>query len=244
MPEIEKHVSIMDINFINTTKDNLLNHHIYPALTNNKKRFIVTANPEIVMRARANVAYKRNILRADYIIPDGIGIIIASKLLKQPIAERIPGFDLMLRLLDHAEEKGYRCYFLGAKESVIKRLISVLNENKPKLQIAGYHHGYIKENNQDVVEAVRKANPDLVFVAFGSPKQEKWITKHYQHFEKGVFMGVGGSFDVLAGEVKRAPDFWIKLNLEWFYRLIKQPFRLKRVIKVFEFIFRILIKKY
>ena len=99
-------------------------------------------------------------------------------------------------------------------------------------------------DDESIVNDVRKTQPDFVFVALGMPRQEQWIANNIDSFSKGVFMGVGGSFDVVAGEVQRAPEIWIKLNLEWLYRLIKQPSRFKRILKVFEFIFRMIIRKY
>ncbi|NMB17959.1 MAG: WecB/TagA/CpsF family glycosyltransferase [Erysipelothrix sp.] len=235
-----KHVNIMGIPFINLTKHNLLKR-VLNSKTN--KTFIVTANPEIVMYTRTSEQYRSSINKADYIVADGIGIILASKWLKQPLPERIAGFDLMLSMIEHAENNKKSCYFLGASESVNQKAIKKLKVMFPNLIIAGHHHGFFDLNDEKVVEIVKSSNADLVFVALGMPKQEQWIAKNIDSFSKGIFMGVGGSFDVVAGEVKRAPDIWIKLNLEWLYRLIKQPFRWKRVVKVFEFMFLIVFNR-
>ncbi len=235
---------IMDISFLNVTKDEILNNHLYKDLLEGNKKFIVTANPEIVMESRNDEYYKNCILSADYVIADGIGIIIASKLQKQPLKERIPGYELMMSLIQHAEKTKKSCFFLGANETVNRKAVEQLKIDYPNLIIAGHHHGFFDLNDEKVVETVKQSNADLVFVALGMPKQEQWITQNIDSFSKGIFMGVGGSFDVVAGEVKRAPDIWIKLNLEWLYRLIKQPFRWKRVLKVFEFIIKIIFKKY
>lgn len=237
-------VEIMDIPFINTNKQNFLEQFVYTDINNENKKFIVTANPEIVMMAKENQSYKDAVLKADYIVPDGAGIVIASKMLKQPIEERIPGFDLMVDLIAHAEEERLSCYFLGAGEKVIEEFIRKIKVKHPKLNIAGYHHGYFDLDDQSIVNDIKRAEPDLVFVALGLPRQEQWIAKNHQKFKKGIFMGVGGSFDVIAGKVKRAPDVWIKFNLEWLYRLLKQPFRWRRILKVFEFMFRILLRRY
>lgn len=237
-------VEIMDIPFINTNKQNFLEQFVYTDINNENKKFIVTANPEIVMMAKENQSYKDAVLKADYIVPDGAGIVMASKMLKQPIEERIPGFDLMVDLIAHAEEERLSCYFLGAGEKVIEEFIRKIKVKHPKLNIAGYHHGYFDLDDQSIVNDIKRAEPDLVFVALGLPRQEQWIAKNHQKFKKGIFMGVGGSFDVIAGKVKRAPDVWIKFNLEWLYRLLKQPFRWRRILKVFEFMFRILLRRY
>ncbi|MCP8617486.1 WecB/TagA/CpsF family glycosyltransferase [Salirhabdus salicampi] len=236
--------NIMGIPFVKNNREELLQQSIYPRLREGEKQFIVTANPEIVMRANEDPSYKERIQQADYVLPDGAGIVIASKWLRDPVEERITGFDLMCKLLDYAQENGLSCYFLGAKEEVNTKMIGRLIQMYPKLKIAGYHHGYITLDDETIVNEMKETKPDLVFVALGFPRQEEWIHMHYHKFEKGLFMGVGGSFDVLAGVVDRAPKFWIRLNMEWFYRLVKQPFRWKRVLKVFEFMLRIIVKKY
>lgn len=235
---------IMDIPFINITKDDLMNNHLSKKPIDGNKKFIVTANPEIVMETRNNENYKNCILQADYVIADGIGIIIASKWLRQPLQERIPGFELMISMIEYASNSNKSCYFLGASELVNLEAVKRLKMQFPDLIVAGHHHGFFDLNDQEIVEQVKKANPDFIFVALGMPKQEQWIAKNINFFSKGIFMGVGGSFDVAAGEVKRASNIWIKLNLEWLYRLIKQPYRWKRILKVFEFIFRIIFNKY
>lgn len=236
-------VSIMDIDFINVSKSNLLQIYLYPTLDNKEKAFIVTANPEIVMNTKEDATYKGMVQQADYIVPDGAGIVLASKYLKNPVKERIPGYDLMLDLLHYANEKRLSCYFLGAQENVVSKTVETIKETYPNITIAGYHHGYFPDEDIDVAEAVGDVHPDLIFVALGSPRQEKWITQNMDSFSKGLFMGVGGSFDVLAGEVKRAPDKWINMNLEWLYRLLKQPLRWKRILKAIKFMFLVIIKR-
>jgi len=238
---MSKVVNIMGIPFDNLTKQDLIDKLSDPEMT---KGFIVTANPEIVMATRNNDDYKKSVLSADYVIADGIGVIIASKWLKQPLQERIPGFELMMSMIDYASSARKSCYFLGASEEVNLKAVEQLKIQYPQLIVAGHHHGFFDLKDEAIVKQVREANPDFIFVALGMPRQEQWIAKNIESFSKGVFMGVGGSFDVAAGEVKRAPDIWIKLNLEWLYRLIKQPFRWKRILKVFDFIFRIIFRKY
>ncbi|MGM8213617.1 WecB/TagA/CpsF family glycosyltransferase [Virgibacillus sp. W0430] len=236
-------LNIMDIPFLNISKSSLVNDILRPHLMNGNKTFIVTANPEIVMRTKEDASYKKVVQSADYVIPDGAGILLAAKYKKHPLRERIPGYELMLDLLQIANEKGLSCYFLGASGSVNLKVVRVVEQKYPNVKIAGHHHGFFQLDDLSVVEDVKRASPDLIFVALGLPKQEQWIEMHNNQFEKGLFMGVGGSFDVLAGVVKRAPQAWINLNLEWLYRLLKQPFRLKRIFKVFKFMFLILLKK-
>ncbi|MDY0394038.1 WecB/TagA/CpsF family glycosyltransferase [Virgibacillus halophilus] len=140
--ELKKKVEMMDIAFLNTTKQALLKDHLEPALQKQEKTFIVTANPEIVMKTREDEEYKQIVQSADYVIADGIGIVKASAIKKQPLQERIPGFELMVDLLDYADEKGLRCYFLGAREDVSEKTVQTVAKNFPDLVIAGHHHGF------------------------------------------------------------------------------------------------------
>ncbi|PAV31681.1 glycosyltransferase [Virgibacillus profundi] len=240
---IKNQVSIMDIDFINMTKSEFLHDHIYPRLSSEDKCFVVTANPEIVMRTRDEAAYKAIVEKADYVVPDGAGVVMASKMINKPLKERIPGFELTISLLEHAEAQGLSCYFLGAKEYVIEKMVPEVKKRYPNLKIAGQQHGFFALDDSSVTEEIIATKPDVVFVALGSPRQETWISKYIDQFSKGLFIGVGGSFDVLAGEVKRAPDKWIKYNLEWLYRLLKEPFRLKRFLKSIEFMIRMVLKR-
>ena len=243
MSETSHTVSIMNLDFMNVTQQEFIERHLVPKLRHGYTGFVVTANPEIAMRAREDQAYQDVLAKADYIVPDGIGIIKASEWMGSPLKERVTGFDLMKSLLKLAQENGYSCYFLGASEKSNESAVEKVKEQYPGIRIAGRHHGFFGGNDKSVPNAVRAADADLVFVALGMPRQEMWISEHIQHFNKGIFMGVGGSFDVLAGEVKRAPDVWIKFNMEWAYRLMKQPFRWKRILKVFQFMFLILLGK-
>lgn len=238
-------VTIMGIPFIHTTKQEFLEKYLAPRIANQENTFVVTANPEIVMHAREHPAYKEIVLSADYVVPDGSGILMAAKYQKEPLPERIPGFDLMLDLLDHAERGGYRCFFLGAEETVNEKMVKEVKHKYPDLKIAGHHHGFFDLDDTEIAAKVERTNPDIIFVALGFPKQEEWIAKYRQQFSKGLFIGLGGSFDTIAGvtKAKRAPQFWISLNLEWLYRLIKQPTRLKRILKVFAFMGRVILKR-
>lgn len=236
-------VSIMDIDFLNTTQKDFLERRIFPKLLRQEKCFVVTANPELVMKTKESTAYKQSINKADYIVPDGIGIIMAAKYIKRPLPERVTGSDITFELLAFAEVKGLSCYFLGASEKVNKKVVEEAGRMYPNLKVAGRKHGFFELDDPAVVADIKQAAPDIIFVALGLPRQENWIADHIDEFSKGLFIGIGGTFDVIAGEVNRAPEFWIKLNLEWLYRLIKQPVRWKRILKVFEFMVRIVLKR-
>ncbi|MBD8028600.1 WecB/TagA/CpsF family glycosyltransferase [Ureibacillus sp. Re31] len=208
-----------------------------------EKTFVVTANPELVSFANKEPKYFNTLNHADFILPDGIGVVIASKIINQPLKERVAGFDLMGELLKKAENQGLKVYLLGAKESTIEKAYLNIKTQHPKLNIVGKHHGYIDVNDEELVQEMIRLEPDLVFVGLGFPRQEYWIENHLGKFKKGLFMGVGGSFDVWGGEVKRAPQKWIDLNLEWLYRLIKQPTRFKRMLVLPRFIMKVLVER-
>lgn len=236
-------VKIMNIPFINETKEEFLINYVQKAVDKHQKKFIITANPEIVMKTKDDKAYKKIVQSADYVVPDGIGIILAAKRQKTPIKERIPGVELMEDMLIYANKHKKTCYFLGADQKVNKTLINKIAIKYPNLIIGGSHHGFFELDDLAIVEDVKQSDADFVFVALGFPRQENWIDKHFDTFNKGIFMGVGGSFDVLSGKVERAPKFWIKLNLEWLYRIIKQPSRLGRIFVVIKFMFLTLFKR-
>jgi N-acetylglucosaminyldiphosphoundecaprenol N-acetyl-beta-D-mannosaminyltransferase len=236
----ENKINILNLVFDSTTRENLLN-----VLTNRiekkEKTFLVTANPEIVMHANEDAEYLDIVQQADFVIADGIGVIIGSKLIGKPLPERIPGFELMQDLLKIGNDKGWSAYFLGAKRDVIEKAVANIMETYPNLKISGYHDGYFNWEDNVIPGAISQTKPDLIFVALGFPRQEKFIATNLPQFEKGLFIGVGGSFDVVAGAVKRAPVIWQKLNLEWLYRLIKQPSRWRRMLALPAFIIRMLV---
>ncbi|WP_066387520.1 WecB/TagA/CpsF family glycosyltransferase [Neobacillus mesonae] len=231
----ENHVSILGIDFINKPFHEVVDI-LADSVESKRKSFVVTANPEIAMYAHEHPDYKAIVQSADMVVPDGIGIVIASKILNTPIQERVAGFDLMVRLLELGNEKKWRIYLLGGKEETNKKAVANIASRYPQLQIVGSHHGFFDWKDGTVTDEIKAGNPDIVFVALGFPRQEKWIVQNLPHFSKGLFIGVGGSIDVLAGEVKRAPLFWRRLNLEWFYRLVLQPTRWKRMLALPRFL--------
>lgn len=235
-------VNILGINFLNTTVKqfvNTLGSHI----ENNEKAFVVTANPEIVMDARKNSKLMEIIQSADYVTADGIGIVKSAGLLGVPLPERVPGFDITMRLLKLADKKGLSIYLLGGKDRVVEKAADRIKNDFPNVKIAGYHHGYFDLNDEQIMKTVESTKPDIILVALGAPRQEQWISTSMPSFERGIFIGVGGTFDVIAGEAKRAPEMWQKMNLEWFYRLVKQPSRWKRQMALPQFAFKILQQK-
>lgn len=220
-------VTVLGVPFIKATQQEFL-AKIKQRICARQNTFVITANPEIVMYAKTNPEYQRILATADYITPDGIGIVKGAAILNQPMPERITGYDTMLELLDWANQNHRRAYFVGAKPEVIKDVKQVVTKKYPDLVIAGIHDGYFDQFDV-IADDIKATQPDMVFLAVGFPKQEQLIA-HYRHMNDGLWMGVGGSFDVLSGHTKRAPQFFQNHHLEWFYRLISEPTRLKRML--------------
>ncbi len=150
----------------------------------------------------------------------------------------------MVRLLEVGQQKHFKIYLLGAQKETIEKTVANIHKNYPNVDVVGYHDGYFDWNNNDFAKEIATLQPDLVFVALGVPRQEKWITENLDKFSKGVFIGVGGSFDVIAGTVKRAPVLWQKLNLEWLYRLLRQPSRFGRMLVLPRFALKVFALKF
>lgn len=197
-------------------------------LISNKRTFIVTANPETFMNSVNDDELRKLLLDKDTImVPDGVGVIKAGKKIGFNITERITGIDIAYELLEYGNELGKTIYLFGSKQNVIDLMGCTLKNKYPNLKLIGSSNGYVSDKDK-VFEKIVELEPDIVLVALGIPKQEKIIYKYLKKFKKGIFVGVGGSFDVISGSKKRAPKIFIKLNLEWLYRIMKEPKRFKR----------------
>lgn len=213
-------------------------------LKENKKTFIVTANPETFMKAENDEQLDKMLNDKEVVkVPDGIAIVKVANWLGYKTKERIAGVDIAVKLLEFGNKQKKSIYLFGAKEEVIIALKEKLINEYPNLKIVGIQNGYIKDKDK-VFNDIIKHKPDIVLVALGIPAQEKLIYKYLNKFDKGIFVGVGGSFDVISGLKKRAPKLFIKLNLEWLYRIICEPNRIKRFYNSnVRFIFKSLRKK-
>lgn len=197
-------------------------------LKNNKKTFVVTANPETFMISEKNEDVRKMLLDKETVmVPDGIGVLKAGKKIGYNIEERITGIDIANELLKFGNEQKKSIYLFGSKQEVIDSMKIVIKEQYPNLKLVGTSNGYVTDKDKAFDEIV-KLEPDIVLVALGIPLQEMLIYKHLNRFKKGIFVGIGGSFDVMSGMKKRAPKIFIKLNLEWLYRIMKEPKRFKR----------------
>lgn len=198
------------------------------ALDRQEKLFVVTANPETFMMGRKLDAFDALLKKpTTVIVPDGIGIVKGAAMAGIDVPGRITGVDFVEALFKMADEKKKSVYLYGAKPEVLQALAERLQREHPGITIAGCRDGYGGDDDGVFADIMEK-RPDIVLVALGIPRQELLIDKHFDRMEKGIFVGVGGSFDVLSGMKKRAPAFFVKTNLEWFYRIIKEPKRLKR----------------
>lgn len=197
-------------------------------LEKEEKTFIVTANPEAFMFGEQDPEMDA-ILMDDAVstVADGIGIVRGAAMIDIKVEERIPGVDIAEQLMIYGNELGKSIFLLGSKQEVIDAMCKVMAEKYPNLKVAGAINGYVPDKDA-AFEEIKAAAPDIVLVALGIPAQEKLIYKHLKDFNKGIFVGVGGSLDVLSGTKERAPQFFIKHNLEWAYRIMKEPKRLKR----------------
>jgi N-acetylglucosaminyldiphosphoundecaprenol N-acetyl-beta-D-mannosaminyltransferase len=230
---------VLGYRFVDNTMDELV-EEIHSRITLSQKTFIVTANPEIITYAQSTSSYEEVLKNSDYIIPDGIGIVIASKILGNPLKERLTGFDLMSRLLRLSDKNQYRIYLLGTKPDIIDLSASNIKKAFPNLDVVGFHHGYFHgDEKTKIINEIKMTKPDIVFVGLGFPKQEKWISENLNQFSKGVFIGVGGCLNIWAGVSKRAPKIMVNLNLEWLYRLVKEPSRSKRMLAIPVFLKRV-----
>lgn len=231
-------IEILGVPFLNITQQDFL-HLLDSCVEQKQKTFVVTANPEVVMKANESEEVMGYIKKATYICADGIGIVKASKLLGKPIKERVTGYDTMMGLLEVSNKKHYKIYLLGAKKETLLKAVENIRRDFPNIEIVGFHDGYFDWHHNQIAEEIVKLQPDFVFVALGVPRQEKWIAENIDQFSYGVYIGVGGSIDVIAGEVKRAPEFWQKVHLEWFYRLLKQPSRFRRMLSIPRFMMKV-----
>lgn len=210
-----------------------------------KKRipsFIVAINPEKIMKAAEDNGLKKLLNSAALKIPDGIGIVIASKLNHGIIKSRVTGIDLMNNICQLADEKGYRVFMLGAKPEVADKASEILKQKYKNINIVGTLDGYFK-SDELAVNKIKEVKPDILFVALGSPRQENWITENMSKLEVPLLMGVGGSYDVICGNIERAPQWMCKFGLEWFFRLIKEPWRYKRMLVLPVFLYKVIIER-
>lgn len=221
-------------------------------LKEDRNHSIITPNTEIVMAAKDDEELRDIINGADLVIPDGIGLIYGSKMRGHPLKERVTGYDVSMELLKILNEIGGSLYMLGGKPGVTDKAEEKIKKDYENINIVGHHHGYFKGIHRgmkgdpeelEIIEEINSLKPDIIFLGLGFPKQEMFINEYKDKLNSKIIIGNGGVMDILAGNMKRAPEIFIKLHLEWFYRLLKEPSRIKRQVAIPKFIFEILKNK-
>ncbi|MCK8060550.1 MULTISPECIES: WecB/TagA/CpsF family glycosyltransferase [unclassified Fusibacter] len=225
-------VKIFGVRIDNVTLEDAFKQFV-TFLKREKTAAIYTPNPEIVLLAQENVELKRALLDGELVVPDGIGLIYASKIHKLGLKERVPGIDLMERVLKFLNTTKGSIYILGGKPEVADVAAFHIVEEFPNIMIKGTKDGYFDDEEElKIIDHINEVKPDVLFVCLGAPRQELWIHKHKNILSCKVAMGVGGSVDIWAGHVKRAPKWMQNMGLEWFHRLIIDPSRLKRMLRL------------
>lgn len=232
-------VNVLGVSFDQKTFSQF-QHAFVTRIKQHQSTLVVTANPEMVMAANENPLFMKILQKdADFITADGIGIVQAAKMLRTPLPERVTGYDLFTWLLKLADQRHLRVYLIGARPVVLHAVQAKIAKELPDLQLVGAEDGYFHEDLDLVARRIQHTKPDLVFAALGSPRQEQLLALLRRAATPALMMGVGGSFDVFSGKVKRAPAAFQATHLEWFYRLLKQPKRFKRILVLPRFVLRV-----
>ncbi|WP_434305448.1 WecB/TagA/CpsF family glycosyltransferase [Clostridium botulinum] len=231
---------MLGYSIFNGSKEELLN-----IIDKYEKVNIISGNPEVLYNGLNNEELFKNFTDKDsIIIPDGVGVVLASKIIKNSVKEKIAGIELMDGILKKCNENGKAVYLLGTTEDVLKECERKLLIKYKNLNIIGKHNGFFDMDNcKDILEDIKELKPYALFIAMGCPRQEKFISKYMDELPCKIYMGVGGSFDVFAGKVKRAPRWMINCNLEWLYRVAKEPYRMKRLASIPKFLLKVVLNK-
>lgn len=208
-------------------------------LAEEKNHMVVTPNAEIAYMAAKDSSLGEIINSADIVVADGIGVVYAARIYGTPVKAKVPGVELGERVLANAAKSGKGVFLLGAKPGVAELAASKISEKYPGISFAGIRDGYFKDDDEVVAE-INASGAEILFVCLGAPKQEQWMAKNKDKLNTRLMLGLGGSLDSYAGTVKRAPDIFIKLGLEWFYRLIKEPKRFGRMLALPKYMFAVI----
>ena len=212
--------------------------------SNKSCKMIFAPNVEFIMYAQKDKEYFKILKQSSLSTPDSIGVIIGAKLQKKSFKERIPGQSYFRKIIELSNEKGYSIYMLGGKPGIAEIAKENLEKIFPNVNIVGTHHGYFNENEEkEVIKEINTLQPNVLFVALGAPKQEKWIYEHRNELSVDVATGQGGTYDYEAGRIKRAPVFIQKIGMEWFWRLCREPSRIKRQLVLPVYLFKVLFAK-
>ena len=234
-------LEVMGVRFDNVTMDEALERAKALMAAPGAAR-VVTPNAEIVYEAMRDPALCRLLNGADLVLPDGAGVVLASKILKTPLKQKVAGVDFAGRMLEILAQTGGRVYLLGGKPGIAELAAENICKQYPGLTVCGTADGYFQDE-APVVEAINRAQPDFLFVCLGAPKQELFMERHSGELQVGLMAGLGGSLDAFAGTVKRAPQWMINCSLEWLYRLIKEPRRFGRMLRLPKFLWTVIRRR-
>ena len=223
-------VCIMGIEYANATLAEIADE-CFSFTASREAKTVVTPNGEIAERAYKDKAFSAALAQADLAVPDGVSVKLAAKRCGTPIKERVPGVELAQELINRLDASGGSLFLFGGAEGVAEDAAKNISAQRPNVVIAGKRNGYF-DDDSGIIAEINAASPDVLFVCLGSPKQEEWMIANRGGLSCGVMLGLGGTLDVLAGRVKRAPAFWRKIGCEWLYRTVKQPSRIKRIVKI------------
>ncbi|WP_035288366.1 WecB/TagA/CpsF family glycosyltransferase [Clostridium sp. KNHs214] len=236
----DKFINLLGYNIFKNDINDLMKY-----INNFSKINIISGNPDILYSGlKKPELYNSFTSENSLIIPDGIGTVLASKMIKNPVKGKIAGIDLMKNILKECEKQNKRVYFLGASQENLDACVQNIRKELPKLNIVGCRNGYFNsEAEAEIVNDIISKEPYAIFIALGCPKQENFIIKYMNKIPATIFMGVGGSFDVIGEKTKRAPKWMIDLGLEWLYRTIKEPYRIKRLGSIPKFLLEVVKNK-
>ena len=238
-------IKILGVEIDNVTSDEAVLQTKELIENSNKScTLIVAPNTEFIMRAQKDEEFFKILKSAKLATPDSVGIMLGGKMQKKKFKARIPGQMYFRSVLKQGEKEGWTFYLLGGKDEIPKLAVENVKKIYPNVNIVGYHEGYFeKDSEKEVIEEINQLQPNVLFVAMGAPKQEKWIYEHRNILKVDVAAGQGGTFDYEAGNIKRAPKLIQKLGIEWIWRLILQPSRIKRMMVLPQYVIKLLLKK-
>lgn len=234
-------IDVMGVPFDNVTMEEALDRAL-ELIERPGTAYCVTPNAEIVYESLFHEELRRLLSQAELVLPDGAGVVLGARLLGTPVKEKVAGIDFAAGLMERLAGTEKAFYFLGSKPGVAEAAAEKLRQRFPGLRVCGTHDGYFQEDGP-VIADINEKHPDVLFVCLGAPKQEVFMSSHREELQVRFMVGLGGSLDGFAGNVKRAPKWMIRWNLEWLYRLIKEPWRLGRMMRLPKFLWRVLLRR-
>lgn len=241
---MRKLVDIAGINVDDISMEQAV-ERIYEFIDSDKNHSVYTPNAEIMMDGITNKNMKKILNSADMLVADGAGVVLASRILGKEVAEKVSGFDLAKNLLIASEKRPIKFYLFGGKPGIAEKAHANIICDYPGAEVVGTRNGYFSaEDNEAIINDINSSGAQVLFVCLGAPRQEQWINANKTRLKTKASLGIGGTLDVLAGNVKLAPDFFRDRGLEWLYRLYKEPWRFKRMLRLPKFILHVFALKF